>query len=231
MPEQSKIFYFYPVFDHEKESVELESINLVIDIISKNSDINIDLIPNWPNLLEVLQNEKEKNILIVFRMDFLERKGMSVDEVLFMLTSLTKFLTDKIVNLAVVVLKPCDQDLLIKLKRNNVLGIIPGLRYFGNSHSIEAYTNLREGKSHWPEIALAPELKRVERKKQGVDLTDRQYEIFNLVARRGLSNKKIAEKLSISEDTVKFHIGSILKKYGVRNRTQLVLSNTTGTLK
>jgi DNA-binding NarL/FixJ family response regulator len=227
---RSKIFYFYPIFNHEKELDELESIKKVIDIISENSDIAIDIIPSWPALLKVLQEENENNILVVFRLDFLERKNMSVDEVLSMLTSLTKFVTDKIVNVAVVVLTPCDQELLIKLKRNNVLGIIPGLRYFGNDHSIEAYTNLREGKSHWPEIALAPELKRVEIKKKEISLSGREYEIFNLVARRGLSNKKISQMLSITEDTVKYHVGNIFKKYGVKNRTQLALCNRTGVI-
>lgn len=230
MEDKSKIFYFYPVFDHNKEAEEAASIQAVINTIETNSDIEIDIIPNWSNLLEVLQNKQENNILIVFRLDFLERKNMSIDEVLSMLTSLTKFVTDKIVNVAVVVLKPCDKELFIKLKRNNVLGIIPGLRFFGNENSIEAYQRLSRGKSHWPSVALAPELQRIEVKKKDVSLTDREYEIFNLVANRGLSNKKISQTLAITEDTVKCHVGNIFKKYGVRNRTQLALANKTGVL-
>jgi DNA-binding NarL/FixJ family response regulator len=49
-----------------------------------------------------------------------------------------------------------------------------------------------------------------------------------LVANRGLSNKKIAQILNISESTVKVHISSILKAYGVRNRTQLALAGNKG---
>jgi DNA-binding NarL/FixJ family response regulator len=52
--------------------------------------------------------------------------------------------------------------------------------------------------------------------------------VLNLVCRRGLSNKRIAQTLKISESTVKVHISAILKSYGVRNRTQLVLASTTG---
>jgi DNA-binding NarL/FixJ family response regulator len=59
-----------------------------------------------------------------------------------------------------------------------------------------------------------------------IKLTDRQDEIFNLVCRRGLSNKKIAQILNISESTVKVHMSAILKAYRVRNRTQLALSGS-----
>jgi DNA-binding NarL/FixJ family response regulator len=55
-------------------------------------------------------------------------------------------------------------------------------------------------------------------------LTPRQQQVLKLVCHRGLSNKSIAGILKISESTVKIHISSILKEYGVRNRTQLVLA-------
>lgn len=54
-------------------------------------------------------------------------------------------------------------------------------------------------------------------------LTPRQRQILDIVVTRGVSNKNIARMLHISESTVKLHMSSILKKYGVRNRTQLVL--------
>ena len=40
---------------------------------------------------------------------------------------------------------------------------------------------------------------------------------------RGLSNKEIAEKLFISERTVKAHLGATFEKLQVRDRVQLVL--------
>ena len=55
-------------------------------------------------------------------------------------------------------------------------------------------------------------------------LTPRQQQVLKLVCHRGLSNKAIAAILKISESTVKIHISSILKEYGVKNRTQLVLA-------
>jgi DNA-binding NarL/FixJ family response regulator len=52
-------------------------------------------------------------------------------------------------------------------------------------------------------------------------LTQRELELLRLVA-EGLSNKAIARTLSISENTVKYHVRNILQKLGVQNRTQAV---------
>jgi non-specific serine/threonine protein kinase len=51
-------------------------------------------------------------------------------------------------------------------------------------------------------------------------LTSRQQEIMMLVA-RGLTNRRIAEELAISERTVEAHVSRTLKKLGLRSRTQL----------
>ena len=55
-------------------------------------------------------------------------------------------------------------------------------------------------------------------------LTDRQKEILVHIS-RGQSNKMIAYTLSISEQTVKVHLGEIFKKLKVFNRTQAVLKS------
>jgi RNA polymerase sigma factor (sigma-70 family) len=53
-------------------------------------------------------------------------------------------------------------------------------------------------------------------------LTPREREVLTLVC-RGLPNKQIARELGLSEKTVKTHVGHILAKLGVTDRTQAAL--------
>jgi DNA-binding NarL/FixJ family response regulator len=57
----------------------------------------------------------------------------------------------------------------------------------------------------------------------GETLTPREVEMVRLVA-QGLRNKIIAERLSISEGTVKVHLHNIYEKLGVDGRLELLLS-------
>jgi two-component system, NarL family, nitrate/nitrite response regulator NarL len=57
----------------------------------------------------------------------------------------------------------------------------------------------------------------------GDSLTPRQREITMLLA-DGKSNKEIARELKVLEGTVKLHVKGILRKLGVRNRTEAVLA-------
>ena len=54
------------------------------------------------------------------------------------------------------------------------------------------------------------------------DLTPRELEVLRLIA-CGLSNRAIAEKMVISEKTVKTHVSNLLGKLGVEDRTQAAI--------
>ncbi len=53
-------------------------------------------------------------------------------------------------------------------------------------------------------------------------LSDREMEVLSWVV-KGNSNKEIASRLGISQQTVKNHVTSILRKFGVEDRTQAVV--------
>lgn len=56
-----------------------------------------------------------------------------------------------------------------------------------------------------------------------INLTKRELEVLQLVT-HGLMDKQIAEKLLVSENTVKNHMKSIRRKFGVSNRLQATLA-------
>jgi two-component system, NarL family, response regulator LiaR len=59
------------------------------------------------------------------------------------------------------------------------------------------------------------------RKRENLGITPRELDILVLIA-QGLSNREIAQKLFVSENTVKTHSSRVFSKLGARRRTQAV---------
>ncbi len=57
---------------------------------------------------------------------------------------------------------------------------------------------------------------------KGRDISEKEYEVIQLVA-EGYSNKEIAQKLFLSEGTVRNYLSTILEKLQLRDRTQLAI--------
>jgi DNA-binding NarL/FixJ family response regulator len=75
---------------------------------------------------------------------------------------------------------------------------------------ISEFTRLRPAKDAAPAAALGA-------------LTPRETEVLRLVA-EGLSNPEVAQRLVVTEETVKTHVSRILAKLGLRDRTQAVVA-------
>src|SRR5437868_5317668 len=60
-----------------------------------------------------------------------------------------------------------------------------------------------------------------EKKREDLSITRRELEILELIA-QGMSNREIASKLFVSENTVKTHSSRVFDKLGAKRRTQAV---------
>jgi two-component system, NarL family, response regulator LiaR len=93
-----------------------------------------------------------------------------------------------------------------------VLGICLGLKLTGRRQTIV----MKE-----VPVAAAEPFVPDERRRQDLHITRRELEVLELIA-QGLSNREIAEKLFVSENTVKTHSSRVFDKLGARRRTQAV---------
>lgn len=93
--------------------------------------------------------------------------------------------------------------------KQNIQGIIPAINavYSGN---------------HVFDSKIVSSIQHHSKKNINTDLTDREFDILLLVA-EGLNNKEIADKLFLSEGTVRNYISSMLEKLSLRDRTQLAI--------
>ncbi|MBI4788905.1 MAG: response regulator transcription factor [Chloroflexi bacterium] len=86
------------------------------------------------------------------------------------------------------------------------------------SQTIAAIRQVAHGQMVFPRAARQLLDKRP-RPRPDSELSEREREIFALVA-EGMTNAQIAERLSVSESTVKFHLQNIFQKLRVTNRTE-----------
>ncbi|HMD01695.1 MAG TPA: response regulator transcription factor [Candidatus Baltobacteraceae bacterium] len=85
---------------------------------------------------------------------------------------------------------------------------------------VRAVRTVFAGKSHLSG-SVAEQAVSALRAPRRLRITEREREILRLLA-DGLSNRAIAERLQISERTVKFHVSEILGRLGAENRAQAV---------
>lgn len=80
----------------------------------------------------------------------------------------------------------------------------------------------REVLSRFVDTILSSTQGRRLRNNSPTELSRREQEVLNGLL-ENLANKEVAERLHISERTVKFHVSNLLAKFGVRRRADLIL--------
>jgi two-component system nitrate/nitrite response regulator NarL len=107
-----------------------------------------------------------------------------------------------------IVLKESATQLLLK----SIHSVMAGEYWVGRESVSDLVSTLRE--------LMAPAAEEARKKTFG--LTPRELEVISTIV-AGYTNKDIAQKFSISEQTVKHHLTNIFDKLGVSNRLELAL--------
>ena len=116
------------------------------------------------------------------------------------------------------------------LVENELFGHEPGAFTGANRSSVGLLQETDGGSLFSPSVTrrLIEQFARVARPAPGevpaalAELTPRELDVLRLAA-RGLSNAEIADRLVLGENTVKTHVARVLRKLGLRDRTQAVV--------
>jgi two-component system nitrate/nitrite response regulator NarL len=113
-------------------------------------------------------------------------------------------------------------DEVLDAVRLGVAGIV--MKDAAPRQLVQCVRTVARGEQFLDDAAVRKALDRLLRREAGLAqntlLTPRELEIVRMVA-AGLRNRQIAEKLSITEGTVKIHLHSIYEKVGVSGRVEL----------
>jgi DNA-binding NarL/FixJ family response regulator len=198
---------------------------LISKLNESDTQWQCELCNDWSELGESIKKDPYQ---LGVHIDTLTDNSVSIADSISMLQTFVKgMVPNKNVPIAVSINKTTTLATIKELQECGVFGIIPVSNEFGFEEAYKAVDALFNRIPYWPKhiIDQLPNDKKPKGiSNAGITLTPRQQQIFKLVSTRGASNKVIAKTLKITESTVKAHVSAILKAYGVRNRTQLVVS-------
>jgi DNA-binding NarL/FixJ family response regulator len=176
-------------------------------IINANGIDILDVGYNGIQAVELYAKYKPNLILMDIRME--KRNGIDAAKEILKIDSqakillITTFQDDEYIAAALSL--GCKGYIL----KQNIKGIIPAINavYSGNLVF---------------DSKIVSNIKKYTKKDIDINLSDREFDILLLVA-DGLNNKEIAEKLYLSEGTVRNYVSNMLEKLSLRDRTQLAI--------
>ena len=214
-----------PLHVYFRDDLEEYTANTnLINEVKHGIDARLRLCKSWVDLSSALY-ERPKNL--VFHIDMVRRHGGTISEFMMMLDTMLKYCNVPIKpNIGVGIDADTHLSTIKELQKHRILAIVPSGKTFGVEFTKAGITAMLNDQSHWPKgiISRLPGNENKIKNKNSTALTIRQQEVFDLIAKRGLSNKQIARVLNISESTVKIHVSAVMKNLCVRNRTQLALT-------
>lgn len=163
---------------------------------------------------------------IVLTLNELSQRNAKIFEVAHSIGLLCRANNQQEPALGVLVEANSASSLVRDVQDTDIKAVVPDPSWLGQEETDLALGELLAHRTHLPKKImdhfLRPGHKRATTSTK-ISLTPRQRQVLHLITNNGASNKVIARSLRISESTVKLHISCILKKFGVRNRTQLAL--------
>jgi len=103
----------------------------------------------------------------------------------------------------------------------SAVGIWLGLRITARRRVLELDASADRASPVYAPIAPGQPFLPDEKRREDLRITPRELEILNLIA-QGMSNREIADRLFVSENTVKTHSSRVFDKLGAKRRTQAV---------
>ncbi len=182
-------------------------------------DKGIKVVSGVSNLIDLVQSSKHFDFDILV-LD-VELKGLNLTKILDLVKK------NKSAKVILLIDNDYSENLLINAIRSGVRGYL--LKDANSAELIKSVKAVFDGEL-WADRKLMGKVvdgssyptKKVEVKGQIYDLTETEIKIIKLLL-RGLTNRKIADDLYISEKTVKFHLYKVFKKLKVKNRSELIL--------
>jgi DNA-binding NarL/FixJ family response regulator len=113
-----------------------------------------------------------------------------------------------------------DEDLVVGAARAGATGYV--LKHTSREDLVTAIRRVAAGEHYFGSEVVGALVQGGRRAHDHIMLTDRERDVLRLLV-AGLANREIGERLFLSPDTVKTHLGNIYRKLGVEGRTQAVV--------
>ena len=213
------------------KSTAPEIDDLTVAKLEIDTGTEISVCNSWNTLISNMTSDiYVTNIpLILIDISIFEQNNVTVNEISNMIATLHRCAgAQHTFCIGVVIGSTRSQEFIKELQNIDILGVLPAQCLLGYNATLDAFNSMIVHNSYWPKEVIRAIIKSGPKplKSKSIKLTPRQTQVVSLICNRGLSNKKIAQILSITESTVKVHMGAIFKAYGVRNRTQMVIAVT-----